>query len=276
MIAFGAVFLGHGSREAVAVAQFEALVEHARALAPAGMRLAHGYIELVPPTMDEAIDAAVALLHADVVASGAVRAGVPWDASGVGLAVVPCVLSAAGHVRVDVRDAVARAQRRHPWLAIAQAEHLGAHAAIVDVLAQRVGDALGARAANDAVLLFATRGSSDARAVADCRDLAAAVGARAGVGAHEVGFFAVAEPGVAEALGVCGRTGARTVVVLPHLMADGKLAREVREVWVPLARAAAPDVDFVLADVLGPDPRVAHAALSLAIDALNAAQVTHG
>jgi sirohydrochlorin ferrochelatase len=168
---------------------------------------------------------------------------------------------------VDVRDALARARARHPGVAFAQAAHLGAHPLVLQALLARARTALGAREPSHTTLVLASRGSSDASAVAECGALSAALAARLGVPAHRVGFFAVAAPALAAALASCAAAGPRTVLVVPHLLADGTLSREAREVLLPRARAATPDVEFVLADVLGPDATLARAALELAAEA---------
>jgi len=74
---YGIVIAGHGSRDADAVREFEALVELVRTRAP-GHAVSHGYLEFSTPTISAAVEAALA--------QGVRR-----------LAVVPGVLLAARH-----------------------------------------------------------------------------------------------------------------------------------------------------------------------------------
>ena len=56
---YGIVIAGHGSRDADAVREFEALVEIVRARAP-GRVVTHGYLEFSSPTIGEAVEANLA------------------------------------------------------------------------------------------------------------------------------------------------------------------------------------------------------------------------
>ncbi|HEX5728618.1 sirohydrochlorin chelatase [Microbacterium sp.] len=124
--------------------------------------------------------------------------------------IVPLLLSAGYHVRVDLREQSAG----HAGVTISPA--LGPDPRLVDVLAERL-DALRPDA-DDAVVL-AVAGSSDDRANEDCRVTARMLAERLGrdVG---VGFLAAAEPRLGEAV-TAARHGARRVVVANYLLAPG-------------------------------------------------------
>lgn len=127
--------------------------------------------------------------------------------------VVPLLLSAGYHVRVDL----ARAARGAPGTVVAGA--LGPDERLVRRLAHRLAEAgLGPR---DAVVLGAA-GSSDARAVADCAATAALLAARLG---REVtcGYLSAARPSLAEAV-AAARARGRRVVVATYLLAPGYFA----------------------------------------------------
>src|SRR5579884_4108215 len=86
------VVLGHGSREAAANEELERFVDAWRAHRGPCARVAHAYVELARPSLDDALDAA---------ARGADE-----------VVVVPLLLFAAGHVKNDVPLALSRARRR--------------------------------------------------------------------------------------------------------------------------------------------------------------------
>lgn len=125
--------------------------------------------------------------------------------------IVPLLLSAGYHVHVDLAD-----EARDRAATVTGA--LGPDDRLVDVLVARLVES-GLR--GDDRVVLATAGSSDARAVDDCRDMGRRLAVRLGrpVG---VGFLSAARPTVAEAV---VRTRAThpvsRVVVASYLLAPG-------------------------------------------------------
>ncbi|HAQ60291.1 MAG TPA: cobalamin biosynthesis protein CbiX [Microbacterium sp.] len=124
--------------------------------------------------------------------------------------IVPLLLSAGYHVRVDLRQQSAG----HAGVAISAA--LGPDPRLVEVLAARL-TALDP-APEDAIVL-AVAGSSDDRANADCRVTARKLSERLGRKVS-VGFLAAAEPRLAPVVGAV-RHGSRRVLVANYLLAPG-------------------------------------------------------
>ena len=124
--------------------------------------------------------------------------------------IVPLLLSAGYHVRVDLREQSAG----HAGVAISAA--LGPDERLVEVLAARL--AALEPAPKDAVVL-AVAGSSDDRANEDCRVTARMLSERLGR-AVSIGFLAAAEPRLGPAVGAA-RAGDRRVVVANYLLAPG-------------------------------------------------------
>ena len=106
--------------------------------------------------------------------------------------IVPLLLSAGYHVHVDLRREIDDVADRSVRLAAA----LGPDDRLVEVLRRRLAES---RATPEDLVVLAVAGSSDARAVDDCRDmgerLAAALGAPV-----TVGFLSAAEPRLADAI----------------------------------------------------------------------------
>ena len=127
--------------------------------------------------------------------------------------VVPLLLSAGYHVHVDLAEAVAA----HPDATLAAA--LGPDPRIAQLLATRLFDA-GLR--DDDTVIVAAAGSSDTRAVEDCRDVAEALGHIIG-GASSAAYLSAAEPRLDAAVTRAREGGAR-VVVATYLLAPGYFA----------------------------------------------------
>ncbi|SIN69797.1 sirohydrochlorin chelatase [Agromyces cerinus] len=128
--------------------------------------------------------------------------------------VVPLLLSAGYHVHVDLRREIEAVADRRVRLAAA----LGPDDRLVEVLRRRLVEAGTTR---DDLVVLAVAGSSDVRAVDDCRDmgerLAAALGAPV-----TVGFLSAAEPRLADAIAaVRADGGGRRVVAASYLLAPG-------------------------------------------------------
>ena len=150
--------------------------------------------------------------------------------------IVPLLLSAGYHVHVDLRREIDDVADRSVRLAAA----LGPDDRLVDVLRRRLDEA---GVTPDDLVVLAVAGSSDARAVDDCRDmgerLAAALDAPV-----TVGFLSAAEPRLADAIaGARAEAGGRRVVVASYLLAPGYFQD----------LAAAAGADLVTEPLLTPD-----------------------
>lgn len=131
--------------------------------------------------------------------------------------IVPLLLSAGYHLRVDLQKdvEVARAQSRR----VALAEALGPDDRLVSLLVRRL-EAAGADLAHD-VIILGVAGSSDRGAQADCREMAERLSQR--IGAEVLtGFLAHAEPRIHDAVS-SARTvhPGRRVAVASYLVAPG-------------------------------------------------------
>jgi sirohydrochlorin ferrochelatase len=163
------------------------------AAARPGSATALGFVDVQHPDTDETL------------------AGLPAHASAT---VVPLLLSAGYHVHVDLTDSVRAQTDRKVTLAAA----LGPDARLTDLLVERLVD-VGLTDAD--ALVLAVAGSSDARAVADCRVVAEQLAAASG---HDVtiGFLSAAEPRLDAAIASVrvARPDAR-VIVSSYLLAPG-------------------------------------------------------
>ncbi|GAA5210019.1 sirohydrochlorin chelatase [Microbacterium kyungheense] len=151
-------------------------------------------------------DTIVRLGHVDVQQPD-VAASLDAIPTGTPVVIVPLLLSAGYHVRVDlIQQSAGR-----DGVTIAPA--LGPDERLVDALVSRLA---GVAPAPDDTLVLAVAGSSDDRANEDCRVTARMLGARLGrpVG---VGFLAAADPRLDVAVGSAGGR----VVLANYLLAPG-------------------------------------------------------
>ncbi|MCO7203331.1 sirohydrochlorin chelatase [Microbacterium sp. CnD16-F] len=180
--------ISHGTSSPAGQAAVESLVEAvARRLPHTIVRL--GHVDVQQPDVAASLDA--------------IPAGAP-------VVVVPLLLSAGYHVRVDLIQQTAG----RDGVLIAPA--LGPDSRLVDALLARLAPL--ELAASDAVVL-AVAGSSDDRANEDCREIGRMLGARLGR-EITVGFLAAADPRVDVAVGAARTSGSR-VVVADYLLAPG-------------------------------------------------------
>lgn len=130
--------------------------------------------------------------------------------------VVPLLLSAGFHVRVDLaRDATAASNG-----SVVVAGALGPDAGLVSILERRVAEV--ELAAGD-VLVLAAAGSSDQRAADDCRQVAATLAERLGRPV-EAAFISASQPELKSAVAAARNAGAGRVVVVTYLLAPGYFA----------------------------------------------------
>jgi sirohydrochlorin cobaltochelatase len=202
----GLLIAGHGSADPTGANQFRLLAARvAKLLAPKGIPVAGGFIELSAPPIGAAVT--------ELLRAGATR-----------LAAVPLTLVSAGHAKGDIPAALARERRRHPGLDIAYGRPLGAHPAILAVLRQRL--VAGGPDSGTTVLLVG-RGSTDPDANAEVAKLARLLAESADVAGVEYAFVSLAPPDVPTALQRCLRLGARRIVVLPYFLFTGVLAERI-------------------------------------------------
>jgi sirohydrochlorin ferrochelatase len=194
-------------------------------------------IRALAQAVRDRLDTQVLLAHVDVQSPrvGEVVASLPGDRPAV---VVPLLLSAGYHVKVDLAEAAGD----HPV-----AGALGPDGRLVDVLVRRALEAGFARGRHRVVLGAA--GSTDAGAVADCREVALRLAERLGTPVAGA-FLSAARPTVAEAVAAARRDDLpddqpSPVLVVSYLLAPGYFQRLLE------AEAAGAGAAATTAPVLG-------------------------
>ncbi len=245
----GVLIVGHGTTSGVGAEECRRVAAMAAELLP-GHRVELGFLELIEPSIDEAVAA---------LAAAGCREAV----------VVPILLFAAGHARRDVPEAVLRAVEAR-GIAVRQADVIGCHEAVVELARLRHREAVAGRppAARTRIMVVG-RGSSDPTAESQLRGFAESAFADAAGGAAAIGlgFVAAARPTLDEAITAAAEGGEGRVVVHPHLLFHGHVETQVAE-RVERARREHPSIDWVVVGRLGADHRVATALVERAREAL--------
>src|SRR5690606_10299210 len=118
----------------------EALFARVRRLRP-GLDVRVSYLDHVAPDPHAAV------------------AGLAAEGAGE-VVVLPALLTAAYHSKVDLPRVLERVRADFPWLRVRYADPLGPHPLLLDAVERRLAEA-GAVAAPDTALVLASAGSSD-------------------------------------------------------------------------------------------------------------------
>jgi sirohydrochlorin ferrochelatase len=216
---------------------------------PALLAVAHGSADL---RAEPVLDALIARVRAERPGLVAVLAHLSHTEPGVPTAlqtlaqlgvsrviVVPLLLTAAYHAKVDLPAVLAQARVDHKHLAVTQADALGPHPLLFDLVRRRLAEA-GADA--NAAVVLAAIGTSDPAANAELADAAATAGATVA--------FAACEPYVADVVTRLRADGARQVAIASYVLAPGRLPDGFRAAGADIVTeilGAAPEmVDLVL------------------------------
>ncbi|MBP2705662.1 sirohydrochlorin chelatase [Microbispora sp. RL4-1S] len=216
--------MAHGSRDPRAAAAVEALLDRARAARP-GLDVRAAYLDHAAPTLTGAL-------------SGLDEA-----------VVVPLLLTAAYHSRVDIPAALREAVARRPRLRVACGPTLGPHPLLTAALERRLAEAGVAIGDPDVAVVLVSAGSSDARANRVVGRIARQWARSRRWWSVTAAYASAAAPTPEQEVLRLVRAGAPRVVVAPYLLAPGHFADKVERD----TRAAGAEA---VADVLGPAPEL--------------------
>jgi sirohydrochlorin cobaltochelatase len=234
------LLVGHGSRSAAGVAEFFALADRVRVLAP-DLAVGCGFLELSPPPISVAAGDLAAAGHRDV-------------------AVVPLVLFDAGHAKTDVPASVARARLDLPGVRFRYGAALGVHPDLLATVDERLAAAVASAERGDTAVLVVGRGSADPAANADLARVARLLWEGRDWPLVEFAYVGITAPRVPEGLARLARLGATRIAVVPYFLFTGVLEERIRTQAAAFAAAHA-GVRVEVTAYLGPDDRVARLVL---------------
>lgn len=224
------VAVAHGSRDPRAARVAGDLMELVRARRP-GLDARVAFLDHTPPAPARVLEG---------LAGTGVREAV----------VLPLLLTAAYHSKIDLPGVLRRVRAGHPGLDVRYGGTLGPHPALLTVLARRLAE-VGVTAPDpETAVVLTAAGSSDPSANATVAGLAArwsATARREGAGWHSVvpAYASATTPDPATAVTRRYAAGARRVVVASYFLAPGLFADQV-------AAAAYDAGAYATAPVLGP------------------------
>ncbi|MGW4422815.1 sirohydrochlorin chelatase [Streptosporangium sp. NPDC004631] len=218
------VAVAHGSRDPRAAATVEDLLDLVRRARPE-LTVRTAYLDHAPPTIAMAL-------------------------SGLSEAVVlPLLLTAAYHSRVDIPGVLAEVTARRP-LHVHRGATLGPHPLMVAALERRLAEAGVEPGDPGTAVVLVSAGSSDRRANATVAGIAGDWARGRDWWSVTAAYASAAGPTPAQEVRRLFDAGAPRVVVAPYLLAPGHFADKVR------ADTLASGAD-VVADVLGAAPELA-------------------
>lgn len=248
----GVLVVGHGTADPVGAAETRRVADLVGESLP-GVPVALGFLEVIGPTIAEALAALAAAGCRSLVAA-------------------PLLLFEAGHAKRDVPEAIAEPARAF-GMSVVRAGPLGGHPAIVELARRRRAEALaghGTVAASATALVMVGRGSSDPSTPAQLAEFTeATLVAESRPGLVLAGFVAATRPSVPEALAQASEPsagGILRIIVQPHLLFRGHVEEQVAGA-VATARAARPEFEWLTVARLGPDPLVVRAVLERVAEA---------
>jgi sirohydrochlorin cobaltochelatase len=228
------LLVGHGSKDMAGNLDFLKMAERAKPRFP-GRLLKACFIEYCDPEVPEGLDRLVAEGAKDIT-------------------VVPVILFAAGHVKMDVPGSLDQARLRHPGVAFRYGSHIGIQSGLFPVLereALKVEAARGwdADRAKTAVLLIG-RGSSDPDANGDLHKIARLLWEGRGYRDVQVCFSGITHPRFPEGLRRTVALGATRIILLPYFLFTGILLKRLQR-QAEEFRSLYPGVDWGFGGELG-------------------------
>lgn len=231
------LLVGHGSREQSGNDEFlkfcDAITPH---LGPE--RVETCFIELTTPLVPESLDRCVAL--------GAHR-----------VIVLPVILLAAGHVKVELPHELDEAKERYPGVEFLYGRHIGLDPLVIDIMRQRLAEV--EREADwppeETAILVVGRGSSDPDANSELYKLSRLLWESRRYPWVEACFIGVTSPSLPDGLARCVALGARRIIAVPYFLFTGVLIPRIHRI-VNEFTAADPRIEVRVSDYLRGHPKL--------------------
>ena len=203
------LLVGHGSREKSGNDEIEAFAQQWRARQP-GWRIEICFIEFSEITMSEGLRRA---------ATGSQR-----------VMVVPLILNAAGHVKMDIPQAIDGARLKFPGVQFLYAPHLTACDHILSIVKRRLKGAMQALDMPDPSttgVVILGRGSSDRQANGEMAKMARWLMEETDHELVDLAFTGITWPRLEKAVQRQSLLGMTQVVVLPYYLFNGTLVERI-------------------------------------------------
>lgn len=231
------LLVGHGSRHAAGNQEINQFADQWRQRNP-GWTIEVCFIEFADVLLDQGLDRA---------ATGASR-----------VVVVPLILNAAGHVKMELPEHIEQARRRHPDVEFIMTPHIGATEPVLNILKRRLLAAMKQLhmpdPKNTGVVVLG-RGSSDRVANGEVAKMARWLQEE---GAHDlvdIAFTGVTFPRLETVVQRQALLGMKQVVVLPYYLFTGTLIERIGHQYRRLC-SQHPTISFALENYFGFEPEI--------------------
>lgn len=229
--------VGHGSREDSGNQEIRDFITQWRTRRP-DLRIELSFIEFAPPEMNAALLDAARTSHR--------------------VLVVPLILNAAGHVKMEIPEAVEQARIAYPQTEILLAPHLTACDPILAILKRRLRRAMNALDMPDPTttgVVLLGRGSSDRGANGEMAKMARWLLEEGDHELVDLAFTGITWPRLEKVVARQTLLGMRQVVVLPYYLYTGTLMQRIHR-QVEHLRAQYPQVRFICSEHFGFEPEI--------------------
>ncbi len=235
------LLIGHGSRDPEAIAEYNDFTQLLSQ--DVGVPVQPCFLEFADPPIAEGLRLCV-------------------EAGARHVAALPLFLGPAGHQKNDVPAILNWARQEWPDLEIRYGTPLGPQLPLIQVLAQRVQEALERSRSTvppqETALLLVGRGSRDPDSNSDVAKAARLLYEGRPFPWVDFCFYSLATPRVPESLERLLATGVRRVIVLPYLLFTGRIRQRIAA-QAQAVQAAHPEAEILVADHLGLAPGVLQA-----------------
>jgi len=172
--------------------------------------------------------------------------------------VVPLILNAAGHVKMEIPEHIEQARKEFPGVEFLYTPHLGANDEILAILKKRLSGALAdldmPDPATTGVILLG-RGASDRQANGEVAKMARWLQEDTRHELIDIAFTGITWPRLERVVQRHVRLGMMQIAILPYYLFTGTLIQRI-ERQVAHLRTQYPSVRFALTDYFGFEPEI--------------------
>jgi sirohydrochlorin cobaltochelatase len=226
------LLVGHGSREPEGNLEIEQFAEEWRAKQPQ-RQIDVCFIEFADVLLDDGLDNSAK--HSEQVI------------------VVPLILNAAGHVKMDIPEAIEHARLRHPAVEFIYCRHIGSCEEILTLLKRNLRQSMMTLdmpdPRNTGVILLG-RGSSDKVANGEVAKMARWLYEEGEHPLVDIAFTGITHPRLESVVQRQTKLEMRQIVILPFYLFTGTLIKRITR-QVERLQSQYPQIQFALANYIG-------------------------
>lgn len=172
--------------------------------------------------------------------------------------VIPLILNAAGHVKMEIPEHLEKARLRHPKVEFIYGKHLGVNMTLLKVIKRRLTQAMASISMPDPKttgVIILGRGSSDKIANGEVAKLARWLQEETQHELCDIAFTGITFPRLETAVQRQVKLGMTQIAILPYYLFTGTLISRIAEQFKYL-QTQYPHIRFTLGDYLGFEPEI--------------------